>query len=99
MKIKAGKYTLAVTFIAAGILMLANVINSEWTLSDFWIYSPIVFVLFGIEIITLTLFYSRKKGYSVYISLSSILLIIFMVVVLMVFSNDPLNRLKYIIFE
>ena len=83
MRIKAGKYTLALTMILSGILMLINTLYGHDLFQGLWMYSPIILILFGLEVIVLNLIYSHKENYTVYVSVGSIFLII---IVLMIFT-------------
>ncbi len=83
MKIKAGSYTLAVTMIASGIMMLLNTLNGNDIFRNLWIYSPSVLILFGLEIIILNLAYMNKENYRVEVSSGSVVFIIVVIVIFM----------------
>lgn len=87
MRIKAGKYTLALTMIAAGILMLINTLYGDGIFKDLWIYSPVVLIVFGLEIIALNLIFGHREGYRVEVSAGSIILIIFVIMIFMFGTN------------
>jgi hypothetical protein len=88
MRIKAGKFTLAITMIASGILMLSNTMSGNPILRNVWLYSPVVLVLFGLEIIILNLIYMHKENYKVEVSGGSIVLIIIIIALLIMNYNQ-----------
>jgi hypothetical protein len=87
MKIKAGKYTLAFTLIASGILMLINTTLGNKIFDNLLIYSPIVLVLFGLEIIILSWIYRKREDCRVEASFGSIILIILVIAFFMTWTN------------
>ena len=87
MKIKAGKFTLALTMIVSGVLMLVNIIYDSSMFMNLWMYSPVVLILLGLEIIILNVIYMNSERYKVEVSLGSIILIIFVIAVFMVATN------------
>lgn len=90
MKIKAGKFTLALTMIACGILMLLNAIYGSNTFRDLWMYSPVVLILFGLEIIIMNAIYMNDERYRVEVSVGSIILIIFLIALFMLATNKAI---------
>ena len=87
MRIKAGKYTLAFTMILSGILMLINTVHGNDLFKGLWMYSPIILVLFGLEIIILNLIYGRHGENKVEVSVGSIFLIIIVLIVFTLWTN------------
>lgn len=87
MKVKAGRYTLGITMIAAGVLSLMNLYNGKDFMGDLWKYSPVVLILFGLEVILLNLIYSRKEDIKVEVSGGSLVLVLFVVAFFMVITN------------
>jgi len=87
MKIKAGKYTLALTMIMAGILIIVNSFYGLNLFENSWIYGAAVLIMFGIEIILLSIIYSNKENYKVEVSVGSIILIIFVIIFFMAWTN------------
>jgi len=81
MKIKAGKYTLALSMIAAGVLMLANAVSGSGLFADLWIYSPVVLIFFGLEILVLNLISLYITKCEVRVSVGSIFLIVLVVLI------------------
>lgn len=87
MKIKAGKFTLAFTLILCGILMLINSAYGNNMFQDLWMYSPAVLILFGLEIVVLSLIYWNKPEYKVTASFGSVILIIVVIALFMTWTN------------
>lgn len=87
MRIKAGKYTLALTMILCGILMLISTVYGHGIFSSLWQYSPLVLIVFGLEIIVLNLIFGAKENYKVEVSVGCIILIIFLIAMFMVWTN------------
>lgn len=87
MRIKAGKYTLAFTMILSGILMMINTVNGHDLFKGLWMYSPVILVLFGLEIIILNLIYGRKGENKVEVSVGSIFLIIIVLIIFTLWTN------------
>ena len=88
MRIRAGKYTLALTMVSCGVLMLINTVYGHGIFKNLWLYSPAVLILFGLEIIILNLVFGHRENYRVEVSVGSILLIIFVVAVFMMWTNS-----------
>ncbi|MCX7709797.1 MAG: hypothetical protein N2484_08085 [Clostridia bacterium] len=87
MRIKAGKYTLALTMILCGLLMLVNTFYGQGIFKDLWLYSPAVLILFGLEIIFLNLIFGARESYKVEVSVGSIILVIFVIALFMVWMH------------
>lgn len=87
MRIKAGKYTLAVTMIVCGVLMIVNAFYGNGVFSDAWIYSPAALVLLGLEILALNLVFGAREGYKVEISVGTIILTVFVIALFTLWTN------------
>lgn len=87
MRIKAGRYTLGLTMIAAGVITFLNSFFGKDILGDLWSYAPIVLVLFGLEVIILNLLYWRQENTKIEISGGSLVLMIFVVAFFMIMTN------------
>lgn len=87
MKVKAGRYTLGLTMIIAGVMMFLNSFNGRDVVGDLWKYGPVVLILFGLEVILLNLIYSGREDIKVEISGGSLVLMVFVVVFFMVITN------------
>lgn len=87
MKIEVGKYTLGITMILCGILIFLDTIYSRHIFQDIWKYSPIVLVLFGLELIILNIIFGHKENYKVQVSVGSIFLIIIVLVIFTALTN------------
>lgn len=87
MKIKAGRYTLALTMIACGVLMIMSIFYGRSAFGDLWTYSPGILILFGLEIIVLNLIFGARENYKVELSAGNIIVAIFVIVVFMIWNS------------
>ncbi len=87
MRVKAGKYTLALTMILAGILIVINSFYGLKLFENLWLYGAAVLIMFGLEIIILSVIYSNKQNYKVEVSIGSIILILLVFVFLTAWTN------------
>lgn len=84
MKIIAGRYTLAITAIMCGVLLLANAIMKIEFYKNLWIYSPGILVILGMEILVLNLMSTIKGSVKVELGAGNIILITGVVAVFMI---------------
>ncbi|MDP4121404.1 MAG: hypothetical protein Q8876_10200 [Bacillota bacterium] len=87
MRIKAGKYTLALTMILAGVLIIINSFYGLNLFDNLWICGAAVLIMFGLEVIILSIIYSNKENYKVEVSTGSIILIILIFVFFTAWTN------------
>lgn len=91
MRIVAGKYTLAITMIICGTLMLINSLYGI-AFGDLWIYSPVILIMFGLEIVILNLVYMHCEDCRVEVSVGNVIFIIFVIAVFMMYTNKIETR-------
>ncbi|MCX8129574.1 MAG: hypothetical protein N3I35_05660 [Clostridia bacterium] len=88
MRIKAGRYTLALVMVVCGLLIILNNIYDFSIVKNLWYIGGGALVLFGLEIITLNLIYAKREDVKIDVSVSSIFLVIFIILLFMAWTNQ-----------
>ena len=84
MKVIAGKYTLVLTTFVGGCLLLLHWFFGIELTPDLWIYSPVVLVILGIEIMVLNRRYTNERNVKIEVSAGNVILIACEVAVFMI---------------
>lgn len=75
MKVIAGRFTLVLTTIVCGFLLLLYWFLGLQLVPDLWVYSPVLLVILGTEILFLNGRYGRSRNVKIEIGAGNIILI------------------------
>ena len=83
MKVTAGRYTLGITTVICGLAMLLNIFFDLELSRNLWLYSPVVVIMLGLEMLFLS---RRNSSGSIKIQLGAgnVILIASVIAILMV---------------
>lgn len=80
MRVKAGGFTLGLTFIGCGVLLLLNIMNIGLGLGNLWVYSPLLLALLGLEVVFLSLINGYRGGGKVEVSGGSVVFLVLIII-------------------